>query len=222
MIISSIMNDVDNSHRLDAHAHRGRSASSGIYLTRLIFTLPHCATNDTVPVDDVSKIGADHCTITPTGAAFLHKSLRPGVLPDILQALMSARAATRSTLKTVQKQMQQQQEVLSSSSSTPAAAAATRGTAGQDDSRHAAAEAMRQLKARSAVLDGRQKALKLTANALYGFTGAQASPLQCAPLADSCLALGAATCRTAAAGISEALDKGLLGPKGKGGKVSGG
>ena len=41
-----------------------------------------------------------------------------------------------------------------------------------------------------AVLDSRQKALKLTANALYGFTGAQASPLQCVPLADSCLAMG--------------------------------
>ena len=41
-----------------------------------------------------------------------------------------------------------------------------------------------------AVLDSRQKALKLTANALYGFTGAGASPLQCAPLADSCLAMG--------------------------------
>lgn len=48
-----------------------------------------------------------------------------------------------------------------------------------------------------AVLDSRQKALKVTANALYGFTGAQASNLQCAPLADSCLAMGAASTRTA-------------------------
>ena len=168
----------------------------------------------------MSKVGADRCTITPTGAAFLHKSTRPGILPDILQALMSARATTRSALKTVQKQLQQQQEVLSSpSSTTPAAAAVEGGLAGHHDSRHAAAEAIQQLKARSAVLDGRQKALKLTANALYGFTGAQASPLQCAPLADSCLALGAATCRSAAAAIGEAFDKGLLGPKGQDGKV---
>ena len=57
-----------------------------------------------------------------------------------------------------------------------------------------------QLKATSdpaarAVLDGRQKALKVTANALYGFTGAGASPLQCVQLADSCLAYGADSCR---------------------------
>lgn len=41
-----------------------------------------------------------------------------------------------------------------------------------------------------AILDSRQKALKLTANALYGFTGAMASPLQSTALADGCLALG--------------------------------
>eukprot|EP00878_Enallax_costatus_P026203 GHUV01028089.1.p1 GENE.GHUV01028089.1~~GHUV01028089.1.p1 ORF type:complete len:143 (-),score=42.54 GHUV01028089.1:627-1055(-) len=132
---------------------------------------------------------------------------------------MSARATTRSSLKTVQKQLQQQQEVLSPLSSATPAAAAVGGLPGHQDSRHAAAAAVQQLKARSAVLDGRQKALKVTANALYGFTGAQASPLQCAPLADSCLALGAATCRSAAAAIGEALDKGLLGSKGQGGKV---
>lgn len=46
-----------------------------------------------------------------------------------------------------------------------------------------------------AVLDARQRALKITANALYGFTGAGASQLQCVPLADSCLAYGAQSCR---------------------------
>jgi hypothetical protein len=54
---------------------------------------------------------------------------------------------------------------------------------------------------------------------VQGFTGAQASPLQCAPLADSCLALGAASCRAAAAAISTALQQGQLGPKGQAGKV---
>ena len=38
---------------------------------------------------------------------------------------------------------------------------------------------------------------QVTANALYGFTGAQTSPLQCVPMADSCLAYGAAACRRA-------------------------
>ncbi|CAI5468264.1 unnamed protein product [Closterium sp. Yama58-4] len=45
-----------------------------------------------------------------------------------------------------------------------------------------------------AVLDGRQRALKLCANALYGFTGSNASPLRSVPVADSCLGLGAAAC----------------------------
>lgn len=48
-----------------------------------------------------------------------------------------------------------------------------------------------------AVLDARQKALKLCSNALYGFTGAGASPQQALPLADSCLSLGAAACKHA-------------------------
>jgi DNA polymerase family B len=41
------------------------------------------------------------------------------------------------------------------------------------------------------------RAAQVTANALYGFTGAQVSMLQCAPMADSCLALGAASTRRA-------------------------
>jgi len=52
----------------------------------------------------------------------------------------------------------------------------------------------------------RQKALKITANALYGFTGASTSPLQCVPLADSCLALGSAACRRAKELLATAKD----------------
>jgi hypothetical protein len=48
---------------------------------------------------------------------------------------------------------------------------------------------------------------------------AQASPLQCAAIADSCLAMGAATCRAAAAAINKAIDDKQLGPKAAGGKV---
>eukprot|EP00753_Platysulcus_tardus_P007878 PLAT15516.2.p1 GENE.PLAT15516.2~~PLAT15516.2.p1 ORF type:complete len:686 (-),score=224.56 PLAT15516.2:1116-3173(-) len=42
----------------------------------------------------------------------------------------------------------------------------------------------------AAVLQGRQLALKLAANALYGFTGASASNLPCIPLAESVVTLG--------------------------------
>lgn len=65
------------------------------------------------------------------GAKFVKGSMRPGVLPSILAALISARGTTRAALKVLQ----------------------------------ADNVTMR------AVLDSRQKALKLIANALYGFTG---------------------------------------------------
>jgi hypothetical protein len=47
----------------------------------------------------------------------------------------------------------------------------------------------------------------------------QASPLQCVPLADSCLALGAAACRGAVAAIGELIEGQELGPKASGGRV---
>lgn len=59
--------------------------------------------------------------------------------------------------------------------------------------------------AERAVLDGRQKALKLCSNALYGFTGATSSPQQAVPLADTCLSLGAALCRHVLAMIERGL-----------------
>jgi len=70
-----------------------------------------------------------------------------------------------------------------------------------------------------AVLDSRQKALKVTANALYGFTGAQASPLQCAALANVCLAYGAASCRKARDVLPAAAAEGRLGAAGIGATV---
>ncbi|KAL4859641.1 DNA polymerase delta catalytic subunit [Chlorella vulgaris] len=70
-----------------------------------------------------------------------------------------------------------------------------------------------------AVLDSRQKALKVTANALYGFTGAGASPLQCIQLADSCLAFGAQGCRRAKQVVEEAAASGKLAPYGGGARV---
>ena len=72
---------------------------------------------------------------------------------------------------------------------------------------------------RRAVLDSRQKAIKLVANALYGFTGAGASPLQCVPLADSCLALGAACCRHAHATVESLAARGGLGEGAAGARV---
>jgi hypothetical protein len=49
--------------------------------------------------------------------------------------------------------------------------------------------------------------------------GVQASPLQCAAIADSCLAMGAATCRAAVTAINKAVEQQQLGPKAAGAKV---
>jgi len=128
--------------------------------------------------DDVGRFSKEDIFVSPqTGAAFVKSRTRSGVLPDILAALMNARASTREQLK------------------------------------HTTDTAMR------AVLDGRQRALKVTANALYGFTGAGASPLQCAPLANSCLALGAQSCRQAKQVLEAAAQNGSLGLTGRQAKV---
>jgi len=128
--------------------------------------------------DDVGRFSKEDIFVSPqTGAAFVKSRIRSGVLPDILAALMNARAATREQFK------------------------------------HTTDTAMR------AVLDGRQRALKITANALYGFTGAGASPLQCAPLANSCLALGAQSCRHAKQVLEAAAQDGSLGLNGRQAKV---
>lgn len=150
------------------------------------------------------------------GDSFVKPRIREGVLPSILGALITARTATRAALKETEDP------------------------------------------ARRAVLDSRQKALKVTANALYGFTGtasrwnrrtasyitqcsrdiapllcgwpfyrarvsgksavdsgAQASPLQCVALADSCLALGAMSCKRAKHLLDELCASGALGPRAK-------
>ncbi len=49
--------------------------------------------------------------------------------------------------------------------------------------------------------------------------GAQASPLQCVPLADSCLALGAASCRAAVEALHAAAAGGELGDAGRDARV---
>ncbi|KAL6749924.1 DNA polymerase family B-domain-containing protein [Haematococcus lacustris] len=130
--------------------------------------------------EDIQQLGHDQVEVSPCGNAFVKASVRQGVCPIILAALMTARARTRAALKQLPPDA-------------PAAA--------------------------WAVLDCRQKALKVTANALYGFTGAQASPLQCVPLADSCLAYGAAACRAAIAEVPRLVAEGVGGPAGRDARV---
>uniref|UniRef100_A0A672G6Q5 DNA polymerase delta catalytic subunit n=1 Tax=Salarias fasciatus TaxID=181472 RepID=A0A672G6Q5_SALFA len=74
---------------------------------------------------------------TPTGDQFVKSSVRKGLLPEILENLLSARKRAKAELKKETDPFKKQ------------------------------------------VLDGRQLALKISANSVYGFTGAQVGKLPC-------------------------------------------
>ncbi|OAD61418.1 DNA polymerase delta catalytic subunit [Eufriesea mexicana] len=83
------------------------------------------------------KVDKDNVTITPIESKFIKASVRKGILPEILESLLSARKAAKAELKKETDPLKQK------------------------------------------VLDGRQYALKVSANSVYGFTGAQMGKLPC-------------------------------------------
>jgi len=82
------------------------------------------------------------------GHQFVKSSVRRGLLPMVLEELLSARAAAKKAMKVEKDPM------------------------------------------RRAVLDGRQLALKVSANSVYGFTGMSAGILPCQAIAESVTAYG--------------------------------
>ncbi|OQR75031.1 DNA polymerase delta catalytic subunit-like [Tropilaelaps mercedesae] len=87
---------------------------------------------------------------TPSGDYFVKASKRRGLLPEILESLLSARKKAKTDLKNEKDPF------------------------------------------RRKVLDGRQLALKISANSVYGFTGAQVGKLPCLPISQSVTAFGRA------------------------------
>ncbi|XP_066564799.1 DNA polymerase delta catalytic subunit [Amia ocellicauda] len=85
---------------------------------------------------------------TPTGDHFVKSSVRKGLLPEILENLLSARKKAKAELKRETDPFKQQ------------------------------------------VLDGRQLALKISANSVYGFTGAQVGKLPCLEISQSVTGFG--------------------------------
>uniref|UniRef100_A0A667Y482 DNA polymerase n=1 Tax=Myripristis murdjan TaxID=586833 RepID=A0A667Y482_9TELE len=85
---------------------------------------------------------------TPTGDQFVKSSLRKGLLPEILENLLSARKRAKAELKKETDPFKKQ------------------------------------------VLDGRQLALKISANSVYGFTGAQVGKLPCLEISQSVTGFG--------------------------------
>lgn len=98
----------------------------------------------------VEKLGLspDDFIKTPTGDRFVKSSVRKGLLPEILENLLSARKRAKAELKKETDPFKKQ------------------------------------------VLDGRQLALKISANSVYGFTGAQVGKLPCLEISQSVTGFG--------------------------------
>uniref|UniRef100_A0A3Q3K726 DNA polymerase n=1 Tax=Monopterus albus TaxID=43700 RepID=A0A3Q3K726_MONAL len=98
----------------------------------------------------VEKLGLspEEFTITPTRDLFVKSSVRKGLLPEILENLLSARKRAKAELKKETDPFKKQ------------------------------------------VLDGRQLALKVSANSVYGFTGAQVGKLPCLEISQSVTGFG--------------------------------
>ncbi|XP_046394149.1 DNA polymerase delta catalytic subunit [Ischnura elegans] len=93
-------------------------------------------------------LSAEEYVQTPAGNYFVRQSVRKGLLPEILENLLSARKKAKNDLK-------EETDPL-----------------------------------RRKVLDGRQLALKISANSVYGFTGAQVGKLPCLEISGSVTAYG--------------------------------
>lgn len=83
------------------------------------------------------NIQEDQITTTPSNSLFIKGAVRKGILPEILENLLTARKRAKAELKQETDPLKQK------------------------------------------VLDGRQYALKVSANSVYGFTGAQMGKLPC-------------------------------------------
>lgn len=90
----------------------------------------------------------DQITKTPANNYFVSADVRKGLLPEILESLLSARKRAKNELKVETDPFKR------------------------------------------SVLDGRQLALKISANSVYGFTGAQVGKLPCLEISGSVTAYG--------------------------------
>merc|ERR1719154_223492 len=109
-----------------------------------------CYTSLVLQDGSLSRLGLtpDQYIKTPSGNVFVKSNLRRGLLPEILQDLLSARKKAKADLKKETDPF------------------------------------------KKGVLDGRQLALKISANSVYGFTGAQVGKLPCLEISQSTTAFG--------------------------------
>lgn len=117
-----------------------------------------------IPASEVANMDIEDYTITPTLPKyyFVKPSLKEGLLPTILQDLLGAR-------KKAKKLLGEAKQALKNATT---------------ESEKEEAENL------IGVYDGRQLALKISANSVYGFTGARRGSLPCIEIASSVTAFG--------------------------------
>lgn len=103
-----------------------------------------------VTPEDARKLNLppEHFNKTPSGEIFVKPELQKGILPEILEELLTARKRAKADLKEAKDPFEK------------------------------------------AVLDGRQLALKISANSVYGFTGATVGQLPCIEISSSVTSYG--------------------------------
>ncbi|KAF2070254.1 hypothetical protein CYY_008425 [Polysphondylium violaceum] len=101
-----------------------------------------------IPAEEAKKLQPTDYTLTPSGDYFALPRLKKGLLPRILEELLSARKKAKDDLKNETDPF------------------------------------------KKAVLDGRQLALKISANSVYGFTGARVGKLPCIEISRSVTSFG--------------------------------
>ncbi|XP_043698298.1 DNA polymerase delta catalytic subunit [Telopea speciosissima] len=103
-----------------------------------------------VTPEDVRKLNlpSECVNKTPSGDMFVKTNLQKGILPEILEELLTARKRAKADLKEAKDPLEK------------------------------------------AVLDGRQLALKVSANSVYGFTGASVGQLPCIEISSSVTSYG--------------------------------
>jgi DNA polymerase delta subunit 1 len=101
-----------------------------------------------VDAKQVAQLPAEAYSRAPTGHVFVKETTKKGILPEILQELLSARTVAKRDMKAATDPMVK------------------------------------------AVQNGRQLALKISANSVYGFTGATVGQLPCLPISSTVTAYG--------------------------------
>ncbi|SCU90495.1 LAMI_0E02322g1_1 [Lachancea mirantina] len=112
-------------------------------------------------VERLNLVKDEDYIITPNGDYFVTSKLRRGILPEILEELISARKRAKKDLKEEKDSFKRD------------------------------------------VLNGRQLALKISANSVYGFTGATIGKLPCLPISSSVTSFGRVMIETTKNAVEE-------------------